>query len=147
MDKATLLDEIKKAMKAGDKPRRDILKEVHNEVKNIEVYERRDVTEEDVDAMLKRVTKQTKETLEASIEAANDDERTALLQTKVEILESYLPRQVEGEELEQLVEKTVAEVGAMSVRDMGKVMGALKEATGGNFDKAAAAAKAKELLG
>ena len=147
MDKATLLDEIKKAMKAGDKPRRDILREVHNEVKNIEVNERRDVTEEDVDAMLKRVTKQTKETLEASIKAANDDERTALLQTKVEILESYLPKQVEGAELDSLVEKKIAEVGATSTRDMGKVMGAIKEATGGNFDKAAAAAKAKELLG
>ena len=60
-----LKDEIKAAMKAHDNVRRDILRQVHTELKAIEVNERREVTEADVDAMLKRVIKQTKETLEA----------------------------------------------------------------------------------
>ena len=72
-----LKDEIKAAMKAHDNVRRDILRQVHGEIKNIEVNERREVTDSDVDAMLKRVIKQTSETLEGSIKAANNDERTA----------------------------------------------------------------------
>lgn len=57
-----LKDEIKAAMKAHDNVRRDILRQVHGEIKNIEVNERREVTDADVDAMLKRVIKQTSET-------------------------------------------------------------------------------------
>lgn len=138
-----LKDAIKEAMKAKDKPRLSILRQVHGEIKNIEVNERRDITDADVDAMLKRVIKQTKETLDGSIKAGNDPERTALLTEQVAILESYLPRQVSGEELEALVDATLAETGAASKKDMGRVMGALTKATGGNFDKAQAA----KLLG
>lgn len=91
--------------------------------------------------MLKRVIKQTKETLEGSIKAGNNQERTDLLAAQVEILESYLPKQVSGDELIALIEKTLTETGATSKKEMGKVMGALTKATGGNFDKAAAAAE------
>ena len=99
-----LKDEIKAAMKAHDNVRRDILRQVHGEIKNIEVNERREVTDADVDAMLKRVIKQTSETLEGSIKAANNDERTAMLKEQVEILEGYLPKQLAGDELVELVD-------------------------------------------
>lgn len=134
-----LQEEIKNAMRAHDKNRLSILRQVHGEVKNIEVNERRDIVEADVDAMLKRVLKQTGETLEGSIEAATSEERTAMLKEQVAILEEYLPKQVSGDELIALIEKTIADLGAETKRDMGKVMGALTAATGGNFDKAAAA--------
>lgn len=135
----TLLDEIKNAMKQHDQERVSILRQVHNEVKYIEVNERREISEADVDAMLKRVLKQTGETLEGSIKAANDDARTEKLTGQVAILESYIPKQVAGEELEALIDATIASEGATSKRDMGKVMAALNAATGGNYDKAAAA--------
>ena len=109
-----LKDEIKAAMKAHDNVRRDILRQVHGEIKNIEV-------------------------IEGSIKAANNDERTAMLKEQVEILEGYLPKQLAGDELVALVEKTIADLGATTKREMGKVMGALTAATGGNFDKAQAA--------
>lgn len=141
-----LQDEVKAALKAHDKPRVSILRQVHGEVKNIEVNERREITDADVDAMLKRVIKQTKETLEGSIKAGNNQERTDLLATQVEILESYLPKQVSGDELIALIEKTLTETGATSKKEMGKVMGALTKATGGNFDKAAAAAELGKRL-
>ena len=134
-----LKEEIKKAMKAHDKVRLSILRQVHGEIKNIEVNERREITDADVDAMLKRLIKQTGETLEGSIKAGNNEERTETLRAQVAMLEEYLPKQISGEELVALVEKTIAEVGATTKRDMGKVMGALNAATGGNFDKAAAA--------
>ena len=115
-----LQDEVKAALKAHDKPRVSILRQVHGEVKNIEVNERREITDADVDAMLKRVIKQTKETLEGSIKAGNNQERTDLLAAQVEILESYLPKQVSGDELIALIEKTLTETGATSKKEMGK---------------------------
>ncbi|MEE8733580.1 MAG: GatB/YqeY domain-containing protein [Eggerthellaceae bacterium] len=134
-----LKDEIKQAMKARDKVRLSILRQVYGEVKNIEVDERRDITEADVTAMTKRVIKQTSETLEASIKAANNQERTDTLQRQVDILKDLLPKQVEGDELAALVDEVVAAVGATSKKQMGQVMGELSKRTNGNFDKAAAA--------
>ncbi len=139
-----LREEIKNAMKAKDKPRLGILRQVLGEVKNIEVNERREITTADVDAMLKRTIKQTKETLDGSIKADNDQERTDTLAAQVEILEGYLPKQVSDEELTALIDAVLAETGASTKKEMGKVMGALTQKTGGNFDKAAAA---KELQG
>ena len=137
-----LKDEIKAAMKAKDKVRLSILRQVHGEIKNIEVNERRDIEDADVDAMLKRLIKQTRETLDGSIKAGNDQERTDMLTEQVTILESYLPKQVEGAELTALIDEVLAETGASTTKDMGRVMGALTQKTSGNFDKAAAA---KEL--
>lgn len=139
MNYQTLQDEIKAAMKAKDKDRLSILRQVHGEIKNIEVNERREITDADVDAMLKRTIKQTKETLEGSIKAGNDQERTDRLAAQVEILEAYLPKQVSGDELAALIDTVLAETGAATKKEMGRVMGELTKRTGGNFDKAAAA--------
>ena len=139
MEYQQLQDEIKAAMKARDNHRRDILRQVHTELKAIEVNERREVTEADVDAMLKRTIKQTRETLDGSIKAGNDQERTDMLTEQVTILESYLPKQVSGDELVALIDEVLTETGASSKKDMGRVMGELTRRTGGNFDKAGAA--------
>lgn len=139
MTNEELHNEMVAAMKAKDKVRLSIVRQVMGEVKNIEVNERRDATEEDVNNMIKRLIKQTNETLEMSRKAANDQERTDTLAQQVEILESLLPAQLSGDALVELIEKTIAEVGATTRKDMGRVMGAFNKATGGNFDKAAAA--------
>lgn len=139
MTNEELHKEMVAAMKAKDKTRLSIIRQVMGEVKNIEVNERRDPTEEDVNNMVKRLIKQTNETLEMSIKAANNQERTDTLTEQVKILESLLPAQVGGDELIALIEKTIAELGATSKKDMGRVMGALSKATGGNFDKPLAA--------
>ena len=135
MTNEELQKEMIAAMKAKDKVRLSIIRQVKAEVKNIEVNERRDVTEEDVNSMIKRLIKQTSETLEMSIKAGTDQERTDNLTEQVKIL----PAQVSGEELEALIEQVIAELGATSKKQMGQVMGALGKATGGNFDKPAAA--------
>ena len=123
MTNEELQQEMIAAMKAKDKVRLSIIRQVKAEVKNIEVNERRDVTE----------------TLEMSIKAGTDQDRTDNLTEQVKILESLLPAQVSGEELEALIEQVIAELGATSKKQMGQVMGALGKATGGNFDKPAAA--------
>ncbi len=146
MNYLELQDEIKAAMKAKDKTKLSILRQLHGEIKNIEVNERREITDADVDAMLKRLIKQTKETLDGSIKAGTDQERTDMLTEQVAVLEGYLPEQLEGEALVALIEQVIAEVGAETKKDMGRVMGALNAATGGNFDKAAAAAEVGKRL-
>ena len=146
MEYQKLQDEIKAAMKAHDTKRRDILRQVHTELKAIEVDERREIVEADVDAMIKRVLKQTKETLEGSIKAGTNQERTDTLTEQVSILEEYLPRQVSGDELMALIDTVLAETGATTKKEMGRVMGALTQKTGGNFDKAAAAAELGKRL-
>lgn len=139
MQKAELEELIKDAMRNRDKVRLSILRQVKEELKKIEVDERRDVVEQDVDAALKKLLKMTNETLEGSIKAANDDERTKNLQEQVAVLESIMPKQLAGAELEALIDEIIAQGGFESKRDMGKVMGQLNTQTGGNFDKPAAA--------
>ena len=142
-----LKDEIKAAMKAKDKVRLSILRQVHGEIKNIEVNERRDIQDADVDAMLKRLIKQTGETLEGSIKAGNDQERTDMLARQVAILESYLPEQVSGAALSALIDDVLKETGATTKKDMGRVRGALGQRTAGHFDKAEAAKELGQRLG
>ena len=86
MTNEELQKEMIAAMKAKDKVRLSIIRQVKTEVKNIEVNERREITEADVNNMIKRLIKQTSETLEMSIKAANDQERTDNLKQQVEIL-------------------------------------------------------------
>ena len=131
--------EMVAAMKAKDKVRLGVIRLVIGELKNMAAKEQREITEQDVLAQTKRTLKQTAETLEMSETAGNNEERTATLREQVAALESLLPEQVSGDALVALIEKTIAEVGAESKKDMGKVMGALTKATNGNFDKPAAA--------
>ena len=138
MQYTELDEEIKNAMRAKDALRRDILRMVKTEIKSIEVNERREITEADVDAMLKRVIKQSKETLEDYKKGTNQ-ERVDKLAAQIANMEEYLPQQLSGDALIALIDEKIAELGASSKKDMGKVMGALTAATGGNFDKAAAA--------
>jgi uncharacterized protein len=136
VDKQYLNDEITSAMRAHDRTRLAILRLVKNEIDIKEKAEKRELSDEEVVAALKKVLKQTGETLEASIKAATNDERTALLQAQVDILEAYLPAQVCGAELEGMVERILAEGSFTEKRDMGRAIGLVVVETGGNCDKA-----------
>lgn len=132
--------EMVAAMKAKDKVRLGVARLVLGELKNAASRGgAHEIIEEEVTAQIKRTLKQTNETLEMSEKAGNNAERTENLREQVAVLESLLPQQVSGDELVALVEKTLAELGATSKKDMGRVMGALTAATNGNFDKPAAA--------
>ena len=134
------------AMKAKDKVRLSAIRLVIGELKNMAAKEGREITEADITAQVKRSLKQTSETLEMSEKAANNPERTENLKEQVAALESLLPEQVSGEALTALIEQTIAELDATSKKDMGRVMGALTEATNGNFDKPAAAQEVGKRL-
>jgi hypothetical protein len=136
VNKQFINDEITKAMRAHDKPRVSILRLVKNEIEIKEKESKTELPDEEVVAMLKKVLKQTGETLEGSIKAGTSAERTALLQEQVDILTGYLPAQVAGEELQTIIDQVIAENGFTEKRDMGKAIGLVVSATGGNCDKA-----------
>lgn len=132
--------EMVAAMKAKDKVRLGVTRLVLGELKNAASRGgAHEISEEEATAQIKRTLKQTNETLEMSEKAGNNPERTENLREQVAVLESLLPKQVSGDELVSLVEQVIAELGATSKKDMGRVMGALTAATNGNFDKPAAA--------
>ena len=142
MKKEELLEQIKLAMKAHDKARLSILRQVNQAVKKVEVDERRDATEADLTKAVKKLQKVTAEELDGLRKAGAEShaERIQELSTQADVLSQLLPRQLEGADLEKLADSLIAELDATSKRDMGKVMGALTKATNGNFDKPAAAA-------
>ncbi len=136
MDRQLIVSEITAAMRAHDKPRLSILRQVKNEIDIKEKDARRELTDEEVVAALKKVLKQTGETLEGSIKVATDDARTALLADQVAILEGYLPAQVSGDALTAIVERVLAEGGFVEKREMGRAIGLVTAECGGNCDKA-----------
>ena len=138
--------EMTAAMKAKNKVRLGVIRLVVADLKNLAAKEQREITDADVTASIKRTLKQTSETLELSEKAGTNPERTEELRLQVAELESLLPAQLAGEALVALVEATIAELGATTKKDMGRVMAALNTATDGNLDKKAAAQEVGKRL-
>ena len=141
MEKAELLDQIKGAMKAQDKVRLSILRQVNQAVKQVEVDERRDATEADLTAAIKKLQKVMNEELDGlrKVGAETHAERIEELSSQAEVLRDLLPAQLSGAELEDQADEVISRLGAETKRDMGKVMAELGKLTNGNFDKPAAA--------
>jgi uncharacterized protein len=131
--------EITQAMRDHDKLRVSILRMVKNEIEIREKETKEAASDEDVVAALKKVLKQTGETLEGSIKAGTNAERTEQLQAQVAVLEGYLPEQISGDALVAGIDRVLAEHGFTEKRDMGKAIGIVVSETGGNCDKAEAA--------
>lgn len=147
MDKAFITSEITAAMRAHDKPRLSVLRQVKNEIDTKEKDERREITPEEVVAALKKVLKQTGETLEGSVKVGTDEARTALLTEQVAILEGYLPAQVSGEALVAIAERVLAAEAITEKREMGRAIGLITAECGGNCDKAEVARIVSGKLG
>lgn len=136
MDRDTLAQEIKTAMRAQDKTRLGILRLVKNEVDSKEKDSGEEASPAEVVSALKKVLKQTGETLEGSEKVGSDAARTELLREQCDILSSYLPEQVEGDALKALVERVMSENDITEKRDMGRAIGLVVAETAGNCDKA-----------
>lgn len=149
MTKDELLEKIKDAMRAKDKDRLSILRQVNQMAKQIEVDERREVTEADLTAAVKKLRKVTTEEVE-SLEKVGADahgDRIAMLLAQDAVLKDLLPAQLEGDALQARIDALIAQEGLTSRKDMGRLMGLLAKETDGNFDKPQAAAWAQGKLG
>jgi len=125
--------DIKEAMRAKDVTKRDTLRNLNAAIKQIEVDERRELSDSDVEAILTKYLKQ-REDAKKQFEEAGRDDLVAKEEAEIAIVKAYLPEPLSDEELKSLVEEVVKEVGATSMKDMGKVMGAIKSKVGSRAD-------------
>jgi len=116
--------DFKEALKSKQEARLSILRLVRSAVKNIEIEKHGPASDEDAIAVLQREIKQHKESIEAFEKAGREAEVTRL-RTEMELLEKYLPPKLSDDELKDAIDNAIAESGATSVADMGKVMGAV----------------------
>ncbi|MBK9747864.1 MAG: GatB/YqeY domain-containing protein [Chloroflexi bacterium] len=131
--KAKLSDALKAAMVAKDTVRRDVIRLMQSAVKQIEVDERKTLTNEDVLTILQKEVKKRRESAEEARKAGRDDIANGE-ETEIAIIEQFLPQQLSRAEIEVLVRDAIAQTGATSAKEMGKVMGVLMPKTKGVAD-------------
>lgn len=119
-----LNEDMKSAMKSGEKFKLSVIRMIRASLKNIEIDQRRELTEQDVLDVLNREVKQRKDAA-IDFEKAGRDDLVEQLNKELEVILDYLPQQLTEEEIKAIVEQTIAEVGVSSKAEMGKLMGAL----------------------
>ena len=140
-----LKDQMKDAMRAKDKVRLGTIRMALAAVKQIEVDTRETLNDDQAIAVLTKMVKQRRDSI-AQYSAAGRDELADAEASEIQVLETFLPKPLSQEEIAELVDATVQEVGASSMADMGKVMGALKPKVQGRADMAAIGAMIKAKL-
>jgi uncharacterized protein len=125
--------EITAAMRSGDALRRDTLRMAESAVYNAEKRDRRTYSDDEVAGVLAREVKTRRESVEAFRKGGRED-LASKEESEIAILAGFLPEQLSEAEIAALVETAVAETGATSPRDMGKVMGWLAPRTKGRAD-------------
>jgi len=138
-------EDIKGAMKAREAARLGTLRFLHSEIKNISINEKVPITDEVVLRVLVRLAKQRRDGIEEFRKAGRAD-LVAKEEAELAILESYMPKAMSEEEVRAEVKAVIAEVGATSKRDMGKVMKAALARLAGRADGKAVQAAAQALL-
>ena len=124
---------MKSSMKSGDKHRRDVVRLILAAIKQIEVDERIELDDTRILAVLDKMAKQRRESI-SQFSDANRDDLVAVEQAEIEIIQEYLPEALSDSEINDLVEQSIATTGAESIKDMGKLMGALKPQLQGRAD-------------
>jgi len=144
--KEQIKNDIKEAMRAKETAKRDTLRNIQAAIKQIEVDERRDVSDTDVEAIMMKYLKQ-REDAKAQFADAGRDDLVEKEDAEIAIVKSYLPEPMDDTELESILKEIIATVGAQSIKDMGKVMGAAKSTIGSRADGGRINQIVKKLLG
>ena len=134
------------AMKAGDKDRLKVVRLMLAAIQQIEVDQRTELDDAAVLGVLNKMVKQRRDSI-SQFRDGNRDDLADIELGEIDIIENYLPEQMPDDELDAMIEKAISATGAASIRDMGKVMGAVKAKAGGRADMAAVGAKVKSILG
>jgi len=142
---ARLQSEVVAAMKAKDRERLGVLRMLQAALKQVEVDERRELTDDDVIKVLASYQKKVKDQLRSFREGGRDD-LVAGVEAELAVVEEFLPRALDEAELETIVRQAVAETGASGPADMGKVMKAVMPRTAGRADGSLVSALVKRVL-
>ncbi len=144
--KGQLQDDMKTAMKAGDKDRLKVVRLMRAAINQIEVDQRIELDDAAVLGVLNKMVKQRRDSISQFRDGGRDDLADVELD-EIAVIDNYLPEQMSDDELDAMIAKAISEIGAASIRDMGKVMGAVKAKAEGRADMAAVGAKVKSILG
>ncbi|HUB64308.1 MAG TPA: GatB/YqeY domain-containing protein [Methylocella sp.] len=141
--------ELKAAMKAGERRRVDTIRMIMAALKDKDIEARgqgKDVSGEEILALLQKMVKSRKESLEIYEKAGRADLATQESE-EIAIIQGFLPSPMSEADVEQAITATLAETGAASIKDMGRVIGALKGKYAGRMDFGKASALVKAKLG
>jgi uncharacterized protein len=143
--KERITDDMKNAMRAGEKERLGTIRLVLAAIKQREVDERITLDDSQVLSVLEKMIKQRKEAI-TQFESGGRADLVAKEQAELGVLQSYLPAQLSDAELDALIAEAVAASGATSIKDMGKVMGIVKAKAQGKADMGTVSARIKQKL-
>ncbi|MGZ5049505.1 MAG: GatB/YqeY domain-containing protein [Methylobacter sp.] len=138
-------EEMKAAMKGGDKTRLGVIRLILAAIKQVEVDERITLDNERVILVLDKMVKQRRESVRQYSEAGRDD-LAAIEEAEIPVIQEFLPQSLTEAEIDSMVRDAIAESGAESVKDMGKVMALLKGRMQGRADMSVVSVKIKAAL-
>jgi uncharacterized protein len=144
--KERITDDMKTAMRAGEKDRLATIRLVLAAIKQREVDERIVLDDTQILSVLEKMGKQRKESI-AQFESGGRADLVAKEAAELAVIQAYLPAQLSDAELDALIAEAIASTGAASVKDMGKVMGVVKGKAAGRADMAVVGARIKQKLG
>ena len=131
--KAQLVEDMKAAMKSGEKDRLGVIRLINAAIKQKEVDERVEMTDALVLAVLEKMVKQRKDSI-SQYDAAGRDDLAAIERYELGVLEAYLPAKMDAAAIQAAIDAAKAETGATGPADMGKLMGVLKPRLAGQAD-------------
>jgi uncharacterized protein len=143
--KDRITDDMKAAMRSGEKERLGVIRMITSAIKQREVDERITLDDAQVLSVLEKMIKQRKESL-VQFQAGNRQDLVDKESAEITLLQGYLPAQLSDAELDSLIQEAIAASGASSIKDMGKVMGLIKGKAQGRADMGAVGAKIKARL-
>jgi len=143
--KSQITEDMKSAMKAGEKDRLKVVRLIRAAIKQIEIDTREDLDDAAVLAVLTKMVKQRRDSVE-QFEKGDREDLAAIERAEILVLNDYLPEQLSAEELAAMVDEIIQATGAEGIRDMGKVMGQIKAKASGRADMGAVSATVKERL-
>ncbi|WP_213605216.1 GatB/YqeY domain-containing protein [Pseudoxanthomonas japonensis] len=143
--KQQLTDDMKAAMKAGEKDRLAVIRLINAAIKQREVDERIELDDAAVLAVLEKMVKQRKDSV-SQFEAANREDLAAIERAELVVIDTYLPAKLGEAEILAAIDDAVAETGATGPADMGKLMGVLKPRLAGQADMGQVSALIKKKL-
>jgi uncharacterized protein YqeY len=143
--KNQIFEDMKSAMKAGQKDRLKVVRLIMAAIKQVEVDKREELDEAGVLSVLEKMVKQRRDSVE-QFEKGNREDLAAIERAEIDVLQAYLPEQLSADEIAALVDDVIAATGAEGIRDMGKVMGQIKAKAAGRADMGAVSATVKERL-
>ncbi|MDQ6646385.1 MAG: GatB/YqeY domain-containing protein [Pseudomonadota bacterium] len=143
--KQQLTEDMKNAMRAGEKHRLGVIRLMLAAIKQREVDERIELDDTQILAALEKMLKQRRDSV-SQFDAAGRDDLSSIERSEMQVIETYLPTKLDDAEIEVLVNAAISETGASSARDMGKVVAAVKAKAAGRADMAVVSGMIKTKL-